>query len=137
MEKGVVFCVCVGVGVGVRVVCACAWPLPRSGRGHLGCLVAVDHCSKWAVAVPLRSKSSAAVAGAFHHRVLPALLKVPQRVLSDNGPEFRGSEFESVLNDWKIQHAYSTPYHPEGNGAVERCNRTIGQSLRLLTTYRR
>ena len=106
---------------------------PRSGRGHLGCLVAVDHCSKWAVAVPLRSKSAAAVARAFHHRVLPALLKVPQRVLSDNGPEFRGMEFESVLSDWKIQHAYSTPYHPEGNGAVERCNRTIGQSLRLLT----
>ena len=107
---------------------------PRSARGHLGCLVAVDHCSKWAVAVPLRSKSSAAVARAFHHHVLPALLKVPERVLSDNGPEFLGIEFESVLRDWKIQHAYSTPYHPEGNGAVELCNRTIGQSLRLLTS---
>ena len=107
---------------------------PRSGRGHVGCLVAVDHCSKWAIAVSIRSKTSAAVAAAFQHRVLPALLKVPRRVLSDNGPEFRGTEFEEVLQDWNILHTYSTPHHPEGNGAVERCNRTIGQSLRLLTT---
>lgn len=106
---------------------------PRSGRGHLGCLVAVDHCSKWAVAAPIRSKTSAAIAAAFQHRILPALLRVPQRVLSDNGPEFRGEEFEGVLADWNIQHTYSTPHHPEGNGAVERCNRTVGQSLRLLT----
>ena len=105
---------------------------PRSSRGHVGCLVAVDHCSKWAVAVPLRSKTSPAVAAMFQHRILPAPLKVPQRVLSDNGPEFRGAEFEKMLLDWKNDHTYSTPHHPEGNGAVERCNRTVGQLLRLM-----
>lgn len=106
---------------------------PRSGRGFIGCLVAVDHCSKWAVAVPIRSKTSSAVAAAFENRVLPALLRKPRRLLSDNGPEFRGTEFENMLDRWDIKHTYSTPLRPQGNGAVERCNRSLGQLLRLLT----
>ncbi|KAF0290330.1 39S ribosomal protein L4, mitochondrial [Amphibalanus amphitrite] len=57
----------------------------------------------------------------------------PKRVLTDNGPEFCGPEFEKVLVNWGINHVYSTPLRPEGNGAVERCNRSLSQALRLLS----
>ena len=106
---------------------------PRTSRGFIGCLVIVDHYSKWSMAIPIRRKTSAAVATAFEHHVLVALLRKPKRVLTDNGPEFRGPEFEKVLDSWGINHVYSTPLRPEGNGAVERCNRSLGQALRLLS----
>ena len=48
---------------------------PRLGRGHLGCLVPIDHCSNWVAAAPLRSKTSASLPAAFQHRILPVLLK--------------------------------------------------------------
>lgn len=106
--------------------------LPRSGRGHIGCLVVVDHASKFGVAVPIRSKSSPAVATAFEQRVLPALLRPATRCLTDNGGEFCGAEFEAVLQRWGIKHVLSTPLRAQGHGAVERLNRTLGQSLRML-----
>ena len=105
--------------------------LPRSGRGHIGCLVVVDHASKFGVAVPIRSKSSPAVAKAFEQRVLPALHPAA-RCLTDNGGEFCGAEFEGVLQRWGIDHVLSTPLRAQGHGAVERLNRTLGQSLRML-----
>ena len=106
--------------------------LPRSGRGHIGCLVVVDHASKFGIAVPIRSKSSPAVATAFEQRVLPALLRPATRCLTDNGGEFCGAEFKAVLQRWGIDHVLSTPQRAQGHGAVERLNRTLGQSLRML-----
>ena len=105
---------------------------PRTPRGFIGCLVVVDHFSKWAVAVPVRCKTSAAVAVALEQRVLPTLLRRPARLLTDNGREFVGPEFQDVLKRWGIRQTFSTPYRPQGNGAVERLNRTLGQALRLL-----
>ena len=98
--------------------------LLRSGRGHIGCLVVVDHASKFGVAVPIRSKSSPAVATAFEQRVLPALLRPAARCLTDNGGEFRGAEFEAVLQRWGIEHILSTPLRAQGHGAVEPCGGT-------------
>ena len=102
---------------------------PRTPRGFIGCFVVVDHYSKWAVAVPVRRKTSAAVAVAFEQRVLPAFLRRPARLLTDNGGEFVGPEFQEVLKRWGIQQTFSTPYRPQSNGAVERLNRTLGQEL--------
>ncbi|XP_043208359.1 uncharacterized protein LOC122373963 [Amphibalanus amphitrite] len=92
-----------------------------------------DHFSKWAVAVPVRRKTSAAVAVALEQRVLPVLLRRPARLLTDNGGEFVGPELQEVLRRWGIQQTFSTPYRPQGNGAVERLNRTLSQELRMLS----
>ena len=34
---------------------------------------------------------------------------------------------------WRIQHANTTPYHPECNGAVERMNKTLKQYLQRMS----
>ena len=106
--------------------------LPRTNLGHVGCLVLVDHCSKWLSCIPIRSKTSRVVSSAFEHRVLPFLPVKPLKLLTDNGPEFTSAEFENLLNKFGISHVYSTPYRPASNGAVERTNRTILEMLRCL-----
>jgi hypothetical protein len=104
--------------------------LPRC-QGFIACLVIMDHNSKWLAVVPLSSKTSEAVAKGFEYDVLPTLPLKPRRVLTDNGSEFVGAAFESVLEKYGIVHQLTTPYHPSSNGLVERANRTLLQLLRV------
>ena len=105
---------------------------PTTSDGFVGCLMVVDHNSKWLSAVPIRNKTSKTVANAFHRQVLPFLPGIPSRILTDNGSEFVGAEFNTMLEKFGIQHVYSTPYRPQSNGCIERVNRTIGDFLRRL-----
>lgn len=105
---------------------------PKTPRGHVTILMVVDQFSKWLVAVPLKDKRGESVGSAFESRVLPSLPRRPERVLSDNGPEFRSAAFNGVLDKFGVTHVYTTPYKPSSNGGVERANRTIAQVLRGL-----
>ena len=106
--------------------------LPRTSVGHIGCLVVVDHFSKWLTCVPIRNKSAATVTSAFQYRVLPNLSGRPMRLLTDNGKEFVAEQFEEMLRRYDICHVYSSPYKPSSNGAVERTNRTVIEMLRCM-----
>jgi transposase InsO family protein len=66
----------------------------------------------------------------LQHRVLPLLPEFPERILSDNGPEFRSTKFNEALNNSGIDHLCSTPYQPSFNGEVERVNRPVAEMLR-------
>jgi len=105
---------------------------PRSERGNVAVLVCVDHFSKFLVCAPLRDKKASTVSAAFLAQVLPRLVRVPVRVLTDNGPEFRAKEFENVLKDFNITHVFSTRFRAMGNGAVERTNRSVTELLKGL-----
>ena len=105
--------------------------LPMS-RGQVCCLVVVDHNSKWLAVVPLANKRADTVAGALCDRIIPSLPRVPRRLLSDNGPEFRGEAFKQRLESLGIEHVMTTPLNPASNGAVERGNRTLLELLRNL-----
>jgi transposase InsO family protein len=48
---------------------------------------------------------------------------VVERVLTDNGPCYRGRLFNAALGD--IAHTYTRAYRPQTNGKVERFNRTL------------
>ena len=106
--------------------------LPRS-QGFGAALVVVDHNSKWMNVIPLSSKTSSAVSAAFERRVLPFLPRKPDKVLTDNGPEFVGGSFNGMLDSYGIGHVFTTPNRPPSNGLVERTNRTLSELLRLET----
>ena len=59
--------------------------LPHS-RGINVLLVAIDHHSKWASAVPVKDKKGKTVAKALEERIIPNLVRIPNSILSDNGP---------------------------------------------------
>lgn len=115
-----------------ELVAADLMSLPKTSTGFVGCLVIVDHYSKWASAVPIRNKQSGTIVRALKHQVLPFLPSMPSSLLTDNGPEFTSSEFCEFLDDCNITHKFTTPYCPTSNGAVERVNRTIQGLLRSI-----
>ena len=97
---------------------------PPTPEGNSIVLVMVDHFTKYAELVALPDQKAATIAVAFEKNWI-LRHGAPLKVLSDNGPCFRSAEFESLLALYRIAHSNSTAYHPEGNGAVERLNRTM------------
>ena len=107
--------------------------LPKTNRNHSYVLVAIDHFSKFVVAVPLMNKTGATVANAFKNKLLPFLPRIPNRLLSDRGLEFSGNQFEDILQEFGIHHILIPALMPQCNGITERVNRTLLQLLRLMT----
>ena len=42
-----------------------------------------------------------------------------ERIMSDNGSEYRGAEFTFLLKQLNITHIRIPPYHPQTNGKIE------------------
>src|SRR5215469_16864820 len=106
---------------------------PRSSRGNVALLVAVDHKSKFLYATPLRKKTSQYISNAMTDVILPMCVKKPSRILSENGPEFRADLFKEMLAGHGIKHVTITSYVSQANGLVERTIKTVTQLLRLCT----
>ena len=104
-------------------------PLPISARGHRYILVAIDCFTRWAQAFPLMNMTAESVAEAFVEGWV-ALFGVPESLHSDQGSQFTSKVFHEMCKMLNISKTQTTPYHPQGNGMVERVNRTIINLLR-------
>jgi hypothetical protein len=58
-------------------------------------------------------------------------LKV-KKIRSDNGSEFKNLQVEEYLEEEGIKHEFSAPYTPQQNGVVERKNRTLIDTARMM-----
>ena len=54
---------------------------------------------------------------------------VPNRVITDNGTHFTGSEFKDWCEELGIKICYASVAHPQSNGQVERANGMVLQGL--------
>ncbi|CAF4200600.1 unnamed protein product [Rotaria magnacalcarata] len=60
---------------------------------------------------------------------------IPSAILSDRGTHFLNTLMENIQNFIGYNHIYSTPYHPQTNGVVERFNATfVAQISKLQNT---
>ena len=99
-------------------------------------LVGVDLYSRFIHAIPIKDKKAITVCSALEQRILPNLMKVPEIIITDNGPEFRATVFEELLSKYSITHFTSIPYLPQTNGAIERVNQTLLNMLAPVCTER-
>jgi transposase InsO family protein len=82
----------------------------------------------WAELATTPLNPSAAKTSALARRVAADLRAVGwrlERVLSDNGSEFRSSTFGAAVRELGARHSFIRPGRPTTNGAVERVQRTI------------
>lgn len=109
-------------------------PLP-SYSGFQFILTMEDSFTKFVKAIPLRSITAENVATKFKEDWI-GTFHAPCRVHSDNGPQFTSSMFQSFCNSLGISASRSTPYHPQGNGRLERFHRTLKERLRCCREVR-
>ena len=79
--------------------------------------------------VPLKKISAAHIVQAFvHHWVF--VYGPPVRLLSDNGTQFTARFLQNICRILGIRNVFTTTYHLQANGQVERFNRTLTSALR-------
>ncbi|BHF81360.1 hypothetical protein SprV_0702449000 [Sparganum proliferum] len=104
-------------------------PLPFTTTGHRFILVMVDYFTKWAEAVPLLRQDAVSLTNAIFNNWI-CRFGVPLSIHSDCGANFDSKLLQEVCDLLDIYKTRTTPAHPEGNGLVERTNRTLNQLLK-------
>jgi len=57
---------------------------------------------------------------------------IPEKVLSDQGPQFESQVFKELAKQFGFYKVRTTPYHPQTDGTVERRNRSLIQIFRSI-----
>jgi transposase InsO family protein len=93
-------------------------------------LTVIDLFSKYGWVRALKHKTAHAVARGMED-ILTSIPggKCPQILQTDNGKEFKNTEFQRVLSRKGIRHIFSQAYKPTTQGAVERFNRTLKEMI--------
>ena len=103
-------------------------PLPESHDGFKYMLTILDRTSRWVEAIPMRTDSSAETCRAFMEYV--SRFGLPDRACSDNGNAFVANLFQDILKTFNIKISFTPAYHAAWNGAIERQQQTIKNSLK-------
>ena len=115
----------------LELVCIDFWSAEDSSNKSLDVLVVTDHFTKLAQAYLCPNQSAKAVANQLWNNFF-CVYGFPERIHSDQGANFESSLIAEMLIAAGVQKSRTTPYHPMGNGAVERFNRTLGGMIRAL-----
>ena len=105
-------------------------PFPTAVGGFKYILTTVDLATRWPEAIPLRTTTAKVIT-----KNLVAIFTgcgFPSRITSDNGPQFKRAFFTKWAKQLGIKHVVSFPYHPQGNGVVERLHRTLNSMISKL-----
>lgn len=100
---------------------------PPTSRGHRYALCVIDLCTRWPEVICLKSLTARATCDALLE--IFSRTGIPEVVCSDCGTNFTAALTNEFLARLGCSPRFSTPDHPESNGAVERWNRVFKNML--------
>ncbi|GKA01455.1 reverse transcriptase domain-containing protein, partial [Tanacetum coccineum] len=117
-----------------------AWPFMKWGMDIMGpilegpgrvkyLIVAIDYFTKWMEAKPLATITGKQVVN-FTYDNIVCRFGIPATIITDNGTQFVNDPFKKWAEKLKIQLIFTSVYYPQGNGAVERANKSLLRGIK-------
>ena len=110
--------------------------LERSKGGFEKILVITDHFNRYAQAFPTRNELAKTIAKVLFDNFI-VHYGFPARLHSDQGRNFERSVIQELCRLAGIERSRTTPYHPMGNGIVERFKQTLLNILGTLVNHKK
>ena len=104
--------------------------LPRTRGGNDSIWVIVDRLTKSAHFVPVKTTYNTDILAGIYIREIVRLHGVPQSIVSDRGSAFTSRFWRSFQEALGSDLDYSSAFHPQTNGQMERVNQILEDMLR-------
>lgn len=114
--------------------CDLVGPLESTDKRTKYIFVAVDHFSKWIETAVLDTKEPKNICEAVTRNILNKH-GIPQKILTDNGTEFKNKMTAELTSKYGFTWVYNSPGNHQTMGAVERVNKSFFDKLRKLNWY--
>lgn len=102
-----------------------------SSKGYNAIATYVDLYSKQVHLVATTDTVTAEGIGELHYQTIFRLHGIPQKIVSDRGPQFAARVTRALYKRLGIESGLTTAYHPMANGQTERANQEVEQYLRI------
>lgn len=103
-------------------------PLPMTQEGYRYCITVIDRFTKWPEAFPVQTITAEVVAKVLYEGWI-CRFGSPKKITSDQGRQFESDLFTSLMKLLGVKKCRTTPYHPQGNGMIERWHRSLKAAL--------
>jgi len=103
-------------------------PVSHSGRQNRFLLVIIDELSKWVELKPMRTATAKNVSRTLEEEIF-CRYGTPKNIITDTASNFSSKAIKYLCRQWKVNHKFISPYHPQANLA-ERTNLELKQMIR-------
>lgn len=108
-------------------------PWTTTVRGNRFIMVVSDYLTRWPEAFALPDATARTVAKTLFDEII-CRHGAPLSLLTDQGPQFTDGLIEGLNELLQIRRLYTTPYHPQTDGLVERLNGTLENIIASFTS---
>ncbi|CAG2194960.1 unnamed protein product [Mytilus edulis] len=105
-------------------------PFPPTYNSNKYILIFSDYLTRWPEAIPVPNADATTTAKVFIEEVV-CRHGAPRQLLSDNGKNFRSNLVKEICKLMNTKKTFTTAYHPETDGLVERFNGTLTAMLSM------
>jgi len=99
-------------------------PINPSSKQKNYILVCTDYVNKWVESKALVFSNEKYVVSILFEGIFTRF-GVPREIVIDQGSQFTSNMMERLMEEYKVKHRKSTPYHPLEIGHVESTNKVI------------
>jgi hypothetical protein len=104
---------------------------PLSLEGHKWTITTIYYFTKWVEEVSLVNGMGVQVSKLILYHIV-CRFSIPSTIFEDHRGKFENLNMEYLCSSLHIQHQFSSPYFPQGNGQVEATEKTLLKILKII-----